>query len=260
MSCSRHLQAISKLFILFFLLNSCASYTHFVGQKEQNISLATGPNDHEHSAYQEADKIIAPYRVSLESEMGKVIGNSAIRLSKGFPEGSLGNWMADAMYDRALEVYDDIDLAMINSGSIRIPSIEEGPITTGLIFELMPFDNYMVMLELSGNDMLRLFNHAASKKGWPVSRNIKYKIVGDKAKEVTLDGLSIDKNRTYRIVTSHYLADGGDRCDFLKNYEQHNSALFIRDIYLQAVKRKYAMGQSVDGNFIGRVYKQNSDE
>ena len=118
--------------------------------------------------------MINPYKSSLDSEMNEIIGYSERYLTKELPEGLLNNLIADIVLVEAQRMIKEkgldikADISLLNNGGLRAP-IPSGAITTRNIFELMPFDNQIFILELSGKNTKQLFNFIASSKGLPLA-------------------------------------------------------------------------------------------
>jgi 2',3'-cyclic-nucleotide 2'-phosphodiesterase (5'-nucleotidase family) len=114
----------------------------------------------------QADELISSYKQQLDAEMNKVIGYADTILSNEgkFGESSLGNFVADLMLYQARKMYKDtVHLAFINArGGLRVP-INQGDITVGEIFELMPFDNEMLIIKIKGDELFNVFHHSAKK-------------------------------------------------------------------------------------------------
>jgi len=125
---------------------------------------------------------------------------------------------------------------MQNYGGIRIGEIPEGPITRGKIFELMPFDNMLVVLECPGNITAKLLHSFAASGGAPVSGNISMLIDGNKASHIKINGKSFDPNKTYRIAMPDYIARGGDKSDYLMDLPMLDTGVLIRDAIIESVK------------------------
>ncbi len=198
--------------------------------------------------------LIEPYKKQLDAQMNQVIGTCAKDLIKARPESTLGNWMSDALMVAAKKYTStSIDISLVNYGGIRIPSLSKGDITKGKIFELMPFDNVMVIVELDGATLQVFFDHMAAKKGWPISEGIQYEIVDGKARNVTIQNKKIDINQTYRVLLSDYIANGGDRCNFLIDRPKENLGVFIRDALIGYVQDVTKRGELIDSNLEKRV-------
>ena len=114
-------------------------------------------------------RMLMPYKDSLDKSMNAVIGFSVHGLFKKQPESSLGNFMTDAIKTMAEKRFGKkIDAAFVNFGGIR-SYIPKGDITVGKIFELMPFDNLVVLQELKGDKLKAFLTKVCEKGGWPVS-------------------------------------------------------------------------------------------
>ena len=193
------------------------------------------------------------YSDSVNSTMNGVIGTVAEPLSKALPEGGLGNIMADAMMMGAVRQYNkNVDGAFMNYGGIRLSQIAAGPITTGKIFELMPFDNVLVLQDVNGEQLQAFLDHISSRGGWPTA-GITYDIKNKKAVNVVVKGKPIDATAIYTIANGDYVANGGDDCAMLKNIPQLNKGILVRDVLLDYVKLQTALNRPVSGKIEGRV-------
>jgi 2',3'-cyclic-nucleotide 2'-phosphodiesterase (5'-nucleotidase family) len=190
---------------------------------------------------------IQPYAEQLAQEMNQVVGQAVERLVKVQPEGGLGNWMADAVLAQAQIKAEEqgiqLDFCVLNHGGMRVPSIEAGPITKGKIFELAPFDNYVIIVELEAKDLPELFAHIIQKGGWPLSQQVQ--IQASKTEGLLswqLQGGDKNKDKYY-IATNDYLANGGDDCKVLVGKKQIATPWLIRDaLLLQLQKNPQARG------------------
>jgi 2',3'-cyclic-nucleotide 2'-phosphodiesterase (5'-nucleotidase family) len=158
---------------------------------------------------QEAMKaFLKPYGDSVNSSMNIVLGNLEQQLTKSWPECSLGSFMADAYLERAeIKFGKKVDIAIMNYGGIRLNSMEPGPITKGKLFELMPFDNLMVLLEVDGSKLQAFLDHIASRGGWPIA-GASFTIKDKKATLVKIGGEDLDPAKKYVVATSDYVASG----------------------------------------------------
>src|SRR5690606_31823605 len=89
----------------------------------------------------------APYKAQLDAEMSRVVGRTAVSLTKPSdePETLLGNFFADVLLAEARKQVPDAEFAFGTKGGLRI-ELHQGPITVGHLFELMPFENEIVVL------------------------------------------------------------------------------------------------------------------
>jgi 2',3'-cyclic-nucleotide 2'-phosphodiesterase (5'-nucleotidase family) len=196
--------------------------------------------------------MLVPYSDSINKTMNLVIGFSTKGLTKKQPEGELGNFMADCMREMAEQKFGKkVDAAFINYGGIR-SYIPKGDITVGKIYELMPFDNVIVLQEVKGSAFKLFLNRVAEKGGWPLS-GMSMKIKDKKPEQILIAGKPIDENAIYTIANSDYIANGGDDCDMLKVLPQLNKGFLLRDALIQYIVQITKQGKPIDWKVEGRV-------
>lgn len=155
---------------------------------------------------------LAPYRNSVDSIMNRKIAETSRMLDKN-EDGGLSNFLADFVAATGEKISGKpVDLGLINSGGIRRP-LPEGHITQGMITDMLPFDNRVVVLDISGEDLARAFDVLAMRNGSDgVSSSAKMTFDSDTRRPVsiTINNRPIDNRRHYRLATIDYLANGGD--------------------------------------------------
>jgi len=236
---------VLSLWLVIGTISCQTSYTILKKDYEQTTINAVLPED------SFALKLIKPYKDSLDKEMLQVIANSRVILKKEQPEGTLCNWVCDALMDESKALKPD--LCVLNYGGLRIPQISEGPVTRGKIFELMPFDNYLVLLYISGNKLQELLNLTASKKGWPVA-GLQMQLENGKAVSIFINGEALKPAKTYRLLTNDYIANGGDNCSMLLKVPSENTNLLIREVLLNYCAHLQQKGEKISSSKDGRVY------
>ncbi len=200
---------------------------------------------------------IAPYKVALEAEMGRVLCIADTMLTKASPEGDLGNLMCDLVLKKSKDYSgQNVAFTFLNSGGIRIPNLPQGNITYGKVIELMPFDNLIDIMVINGRTLDTLFNHMAAKGGWPVS-GARYKIKDGKAVDVFINNQPLDVNRDYTVAVSDYLANGGDNCKMLTYVPRVILKKNIREAIIDGLEEMNARGEHVKSVLDGRVQKLN---
>lgn len=160
-------------------------------------------------------KVIQPYRHGVDSLMKVVIGKSAVDMPKDSPQ--LINFGADFVLDQGRKLIDGVDFAIINKGGLR-RDLPKDDITEGMIITLMPFYNYVNVIDIKGSDLLEAFDVMARTGGNGVSANVAatFNRAEGKCITVDIDGRPIDPDKTYRVATIDYLAKGGDYMSSLK--------------------------------------------
>ncbi len=200
------------------------------------------------------EKLIAPYKAQLDVEMNGVIGVAAETLDKRTPESLLGNWMCDLLYEQ-IEVYTgaEIDFASVNYGGIRIPTIQKGEITKGKIFELMPFDNMIVVIYLDAATLRQFIDKIAQDGGIPVSRQLRFEIKDRKPQNITIKGQPIQEDKIYKVGITDYVANGGDDCSFFVDKKQDNLGKLYRDAIIEYTLKQTAQGKQIESKLDGRI-------
>lgn len=163
----------------------------------------------------EMTEVIERYRLGIDSLMNLKVGESAIELEqRGMP---LLNFISDFMLHRGNQISENVDLGIINKYGLRIP-LPKGAITEGMIISLMPFNNYTVVLDIKGSDLLDAFDVMAVIDGNGVSKGVEatFDPETDKCLEVKINGKPLDPEKTYRVCTIDYLANGGDYMEPLR--------------------------------------------
>jgi len=200
-------------------------------------------------------ELIAPYKESMEIEMTRTIGEIGLNMPKKKPESALTNWLGDVLYRQSKAISSmDIDFAMMNWGGIRLPSIQKGLITVGKVYELMPFDNYIVVVEVSGAKVMELFDLIAkSGGGWPLSEHVVLSISDGSVVQSLVNGKEINPKQTYRIATSNFLAEGGDNLTMLLDQPRFEFDEMIRDAIVKDIEQMTKQGVTIFAPESGRV-------
>lgn len=241
----RHFLIIS--FLLGLLTVSCRQ-NNFQPKLHsyQNIGLdSTIAADPDFEAY------IAPLHDSIESIMDEVIGTSKQQLFPQKPETPLSHFVADLLRDAALEEIKSAQLenlptiAVVNIKGLRTP-LPKGKITVRDIYSLMPFENQMVILKLPGKVVYETFEHMGNSGGDGLS-GASFIFKDKKVFKPLIDGNPLKEDENYYVVTSDYLANGGDHYTFFsKAEEKYTSSQKVRDIILNHIRALTKQGKVID--------------
>ncbi|MFG6687570.1 5'-nucleotidase C-terminal domain-containing protein [Mariniflexile sp. HNIBRBA6329] len=211
--------------LLFFNCKQPKAYLTQIDGKQIPVEESVSPDS-------EIEAFIKPYRTHIQKDLDNVLAYSKATYTKSDGEfnTALGNYMADAVFDEANPIFKsrtgkNIDMVILNHGGIR-SIISKGNITTRTAFELMPFENSIMVVALKSPQIDSLINYLSkARKAHPIS---KLKLAIDKdfnVIEATVNDEEIDSNRTYFVATNDYLYNGGDGMTFFKP----NEAVFILD-------------------------------
>jgi 5'-nucleotidase len=197
--------------------------------------------------------IIEPYQELLIKQVKEVIGYNAQTLSNEIVDlqSTLGNTYADICLDYALIKFKEqtgkkIDFAFFNYGGLR-QSVYKGPIKVEDIFQLMPFENMLVVAEMTGEQVQALFDYFEEhKKAHPIS-GARLTFKGERITEILIDGEKISKSSNYLVLTNDYLQKGGDNMTFFKDpVKLYQLDVKIRDVIISEIKRKDTIIGSID--------------
>ncbi len=205
-------------------------------------------------------KTISPYRDSLNKIMDQPIGKSTHVLNSYKPESPLSNFVADLMLEAGINFIKEHgeqqlpSVAVVNTKGLRAP-LPQGVVTVGNIYEIMPFENSMVAVQLTGLQMQELFNHMVSEGGDGLS-GASFIMSPPHAKEVLVGKEKLNDEQLYWVFTSDYIADGGDHYTIFG--ESDNiiySPYTIRDLIMKKVQDLQRMDLSVDPSTLIRIKK-----
>lgn len=236
--------------LLFLISTGLACNTSYQGQslqyKDYRISNAL-PQD------TSVLQFLQPFSDSVNNSMSVVLGVAPTSLEKSQPESTLGNFMADAFLTMAREKYQvPVDLAFVNFGGIRLTQLPAGNITRGKVFELMPFDNLLILQKLKGSVLQQVLDLAAARGGWPMA-GLTMQIKNNKAVTVQIGGQPLDPEKTYTIANSDFIANGGDNADMLRPIPQITNGYLMRDAIIDYIGRLVRQGQPVGATIENRV-------
>ncbi|MGH1384729.1 5'-nucleotidase C-terminal domain-containing protein [Kordia sp.] len=240
--------------LAIFLAFSCSKEKQLISKIEgKRINI----ND-SLTANQEIEDFIKPFRERIQEDMDKVLSYAPKNMHKndGALETTIGNLMADLVKSQSEPVYKkrtdkSIDICLLNHGGIRAP-IPAGPIKTRTAFNVMPFENSIVVAELTAENIHNMVSYLAkAKRAHPIS-GLTIKLDKDlNVTEALVNGKAIEDGKTYTVVTSDYLQNGGDRMNFLKDPESLEVLDYkIRNAMIDYFKTVDTIPAQLDGRFI----------
>lgn len=195
--------------------------------------------------------MLSPYKKDVDIELRKVIGFSVAGLYKRSPEGNLGNFLADCMLVMAKEkTAKNIDASFVNPGIIR-SYISKGDITKQKIYDVVPYDNVIVIQEIKGNVLRTFLDGIANSGGWPLS-GISMQIKDKKATNIFITGRVLDDSATYTIAGLDYMPSN-DEYKILQNSTLQNTGYLYRDAIIQYIFQLTESGKPIDSKIENRI-------
>lgn len=206
------------LLLTFSVVAACVSKRPAVNRIEGKEIPVTGVNGSDAAL----EALIKPYHDHVEAEMGSVLSYAPQTLDKtGKWQTPIGSLFADATLEKADAVFKkrenkNVDFCMLNSGGVR-SIIPQGNVTMRTAFEIMPFENSVVVVEMADAQIREMLAYIISeRKPHPLS-GITFSISADgKPANILIRGQVYDPNRTYFVATNDYLYNGGDSMLFFK--------------------------------------------
>jgi len=199
------------------------------------------------------DSLIVPYKNIIDLEMNTLIGYSNVSMTTSFPEGLLGNFVSDVMLDSISKLYPHHNMfSLVNNGGLR-RSLPEGKITKGLIFEIAPFENEIVILELDSTLISQLADYLINGDEMAIAGG-QFVFSGKNPSQIKINNQPINSLSAYFLITVDYLANGGSNMNFLKNAKHRiDTGIKLRDLLIESILSQYARGKSVYSQKDGRI-------
>ena len=226
---------IFLIFLLIGLIHSC--------KEPQRIEGGRIEIDESIVSDSVIENYIKPFRAHVNNNLDSIIAYAPETYSKtdGELNTAIGNLMADAVYSEGDLIFNKrtgkhIDFVLLNHGGIRA-IISEGHITTRTAYEVMPFENSVVVVALKGkqiNDMVTYLANA--KRAHPVSKQVE--ILLDEnfgIKKALIHKKPIVEDKIYYVATNDYLYNGGDRMAFF----HPNDSVYVLDYKIRNVLIDY---------------------
>lgn len=188
--------------------------------------------------------MMKPYVEKANARLAKKIGTARDKYENTFirkKETELGNLICDAMQWKLRDLKPDFTLN--NGGGIRT-NMPKGDVTLKNIFEILPFDNTVAMVTLTGSELKDLFDYIGEikngKGSFPqVSKEVKFAInyQTKTTSDILINGEPIDDSKEYKVVTNSYLMSGGDGYKVFKEAEKnYDSSVLQRDALAEYIE------------------------
>ncbi|GHT63199.1 5'-nucleotidase [Bacteroidia bacterium] len=242
---------IGLFLIAVVLLTACSRKQYVI--KNIEVTRVEMDSAWEPATNTEMRTLVHSLKSKMTEETQKIIGTANQTLTKGKPQSLLSNFAADAMFDYASGLWGPVDFAVMNIGGIR-NTLNQGEISVENMYEIFPFNNRLVLLELPGKAVQEFFNFVARTGGTGLSKNMEVIVEDEAVKSLIIGGKAVDENKIYRVATIDYLAEGNDGMEALtKAVKVTDSNRVLRDVLIESVKKQTAANKAVDANLDNRI-------
>jgi 5'-nucleotidase / UDP-sugar diphosphatase len=202
--------------------------------------------------------LVAGYARRLGDRMNEPVGTAAADLEGGKDEmrsreTGLGDLVADAMREAA-----GADVALINGGTIRA-GIPAGPVTIGTVYNVLPFDNWLMAFAITGAELRAALETGLSRVelrdgGFPQVSGMTYVFdpkapAGARLVSVSVGGAPLEETRRYVLATHDFLAAGGNGYTAFAGHDPvfNDSGRWLRDILAEWWGRRGSVSYAIDG-------------
>jgi len=235
-----------------FLLIGCSSVQPVVDYPAESEQITPFSPFYEITESLASDSLISAhlerYRDGYSEVMGVPVARVVESLKLGQPESSFGNLLSDVIRFRAArELKNFVHIGLINNDSIKL-NLNKGTLTLGELYEMMPYDNHLVILTLTGEQVITLANRIAELGGEPVS-GLRMRISNNRAMGLLVNSETVQPDSLYFVATSNYLARGGGGLFpvLIEAKEKlEMSDLLIRDIYREYFNNLRELNPQID--------------
>jgi 2',3'-cyclic-nucleotide 2'-phosphodiesterase (5'-nucleotidase family) len=248
-----------KLLVLLLVVAACSVTRNInkpIGQSNYSIDSVMDFYSKKDTVF---TNVIESYKSQLDGDMNALLSICDEAMIVGKPESKLSNYIADAMLFIGKEfcvenqLSHSVDIAIMNQGGIRT-GIPKGEITTGRMFEMLPFKNELVIVGMKGHDLVKLLNQVAEFGGEGIS-GVKMGIKDKKAVDILVNGASVDLEKVYHILSIDYLVNGGGGLSAFGTRETFRHLhLKLRSEMIKFISRDYKKGKHISAELDGRIY------
>src|SRR5213594_1543264 len=198
-------------------------------------------------------KVLQPFQEKVNAKMGEIIGEATDDLMYSRTgESALGDFVADAFREKG-----KTQIALQNVGGIRA-RIVKGSVTWGNAFEVLPFQNTLITLKLTGSQLKTTLERGLVSSIGMVAVSgvrVRFETKNPAGVQVTslllIDGTPVDDSRLYSITTNDFVLAGGDGfTEFAKGTDIRDTGILLRDVLVDYIKARRVLSPVLDERII----------
>jgi 5'-nucleotidase len=189
-------------------------------------------------------KVLEPFESKLTETLKQVVGQAAGDLSRSIgPESHIGNLLADAVREKTGTM-----IALVNPADAQ-KGIRKGPITSGMLFELLPSENTIVTMWLSGTQIKHILNRNLMNLSGLRVKLDESKPEGKRLISAQLsDGTPLRDQGYYTVTTNDFLMMGGNgNTEFSAGVDVEDTGILMRDALAEHIARLGTISPYLDG-------------
>ena len=209
------------ILLTFILITSCKSTSSYKTFKIEGKKIGITDEKGENKAI--AD-FVKPYSENINNDLNSVLAYcpETQDKSKGTWQTNIGNLLAQITFELGNPLFQQrenksIDICLLNNGGIR-SVIPKGDVTTRTAYEVMPFENSLIIVGLTGKEIKKLVAYFVSEKKPHPLYGMKIHLNKNdlSLNKIEINNQPLNEDRIYYVATSDYLANGGDNMTFFK--------------------------------------------
>ncbi|MFA6152621.1 MAG: 5'-nucleotidase [Chitinophagaceae bacterium] len=196
-------------------------------------------------------ELLSLYNDNLKIKMEEMVIENDVPLSKSLPESTLGNWVTDA----ALHIAGKnrrIDACIINYGSIGKDYIAPGPVRRKDFYELIPYENKLVLINVSGSLLKTICDSIAQINGIPVA-GISFVIDSGKATKIKVKNQEVNDYLLYSILVNDYLLSNRTFAPLIGKMNYQSTGISLRNALFQYAEYLKNNGLKITSNLENRI-------
>lgn len=215
--------------------------THRVRQSEPSVVVVA---DTDAAPAVDVQMLMAQAQQEILPVKNAILGNNQQELSHDRTQmlvTPLGQWVTDSMKQAA-----GVDIAFQNMGGLRT-ALPAGAVTMGKLYEVMPFDNTLVTMQLTGRQVRQVLAEGIGRKeigtlqyaGLQLVYRLQRDGQGQLAEVLLADGQPLLDDTWYRVVTNDFMAAGGDGFTIFKQGRNiRETGIALRDVIANTIQQK----------------------
>lgn len=188
----------------------------------------------------------------LNKPIGRAVGDF-LKNEEGDNISDIGAWVTKAMVNKTSS-----QIAVINSGGIRV-GLNSGDITISDMYALIPFENAIVTMNLSGKALKRVIEYCLEGPGEFYGVKVHYDNSAPKGSRIVsmalLNGGPIEMGKDYRVATLDFIVNGGDKFDFSDAKDIKKTQEILRDFLIEKVKENKTI-RAVKADYLVNIASQ----
>jgi len=200
----------------------------------------------------EVEGLVESYASRLDVKFKEVIGENKEFLDGErdrirYEETNLGDWVTDIMRE-----FTGADVALINAGGLRA-SIDRGPVTVESVFKAMPYENELLVVDLTGAELLAVLTRSVRSTreeedgGFLHVSGIRFTIDGKVPRDIEVGGRPLDAAGTYKVAITDFMFSGGDGYGLFVGKSAVDTGLPLRELIVDSVRKSGVIDARTDG-------------